>query len=147
MCVPWELNPQPFALLTQCSTTEPQEHRSLPNKAAASIPNDRLMTDWSISWPTRTGTFFHKVSLSWWECKLKKGCISHAICTKSHLYDIHIQFLVYLFIYVHSGVSIITSCMLNNYPCEREEHLNCIQCVLQIVKVFFKCTCRKYNTN
>ncbi len=24
--VPWELNPQPFALLTQCSTTEPQEH-------------------------------------------------------------------------------------------------------------------------
>ncbi len=26
MCDPWELNPQPFALLTQCSTTEPQEH-------------------------------------------------------------------------------------------------------------------------
>ncbi len=25
MCVPWELNTQPFALLTQCSTTEPQE--------------------------------------------------------------------------------------------------------------------------
>ncbi len=25
MCVPWELNLQPFALLTQCSTTEPQE--------------------------------------------------------------------------------------------------------------------------
>ncbi len=23
-CVPWELNPQPFALLTQCSTIEPQ---------------------------------------------------------------------------------------------------------------------------
>ncbi len=27
MCVPWELNPQPFALLTQCSTTETQEHK------------------------------------------------------------------------------------------------------------------------
>ncbi len=26
MCVPWKLIPQPFALLTQCSTTEPQEH-------------------------------------------------------------------------------------------------------------------------
>ncbi len=26
LCVPWELNPQPFMLLTQCSTTEPQEH-------------------------------------------------------------------------------------------------------------------------
>ncbi len=27
MCVPWALNPQLFALLTQCSTTEPQEHQ------------------------------------------------------------------------------------------------------------------------
>ncbi len=27
MCVPWELNPRPFALLTQCSTTEPQEQK------------------------------------------------------------------------------------------------------------------------
>ncbi len=26
VCVPWELNPRLFALLTQCSTTEPQEH-------------------------------------------------------------------------------------------------------------------------
>ncbi len=26
MFVPWELNPQPCALQTQCSTTEPQEH-------------------------------------------------------------------------------------------------------------------------
>ncbi len=26
MCVPWESNPQPFALLMQCSTTEAQEH-------------------------------------------------------------------------------------------------------------------------
>ncbi len=37
MCVPWESNPQPFALLTQCSTTEPQEHlanlRTLANKS------------------------------------------------------------------------------------------------------------------
>ncbi len=29
MCVPWDLNPQPFALLTQYSTTEPQEHLSV----------------------------------------------------------------------------------------------------------------------
>ncbi len=26
MCVSWELNPQPFALLTQCSTTEPLDY-------------------------------------------------------------------------------------------------------------------------
>ncbi len=25
VCVPWELNPQPFALLTQCFTNEPQK--------------------------------------------------------------------------------------------------------------------------
>ncbi len=29
MCVPWELNPQPFVLLTQCSTTEPLEQTIL----------------------------------------------------------------------------------------------------------------------
>ncbi len=29
MRVPWELNPWSFALLTQCSTTEPQEHLEL----------------------------------------------------------------------------------------------------------------------
>uniref|UniRef100_A0A9J8AF73 Uncharacterized protein n=1 Tax=Cyprinus carpio carpio TaxID=630221 RepID=A0A9J8AF73_CYPCA len=26
VCVPWELNSGPFALLTQCYSTEPQEH-------------------------------------------------------------------------------------------------------------------------
>ncbi len=30
ICVPWESNPQPFALLTQCSTTEP--HGNTLNK-------------------------------------------------------------------------------------------------------------------
>ncbi len=30
-CVPWELNPQPFALLTQCSTTEPYHLSSATN--------------------------------------------------------------------------------------------------------------------
>ncbi len=29
VCVTWELNPQPFAPLTQCSTTEPQEHKKI----------------------------------------------------------------------------------------------------------------------
>ncbi len=33
MCVPWELNPQPFVLLTQCSTTEPQEQLRATGKA------------------------------------------------------------------------------------------------------------------
>ncbi len=29
MCVPWESNPRPFALLTQCSTTEPHRNTVL----------------------------------------------------------------------------------------------------------------------
>ncbi len=33
MCVPWELNPRPFALLTQCSTTEPKEHYAFIKRA------------------------------------------------------------------------------------------------------------------
>ncbi len=35
MCVPWESNPQPFVLLTQCSTTEP--HRNNSNVVVASL--------------------------------------------------------------------------------------------------------------
>ncbi len=31
MHVPWELNPRPFVLLTQCSTTEPHEHSQQVN--------------------------------------------------------------------------------------------------------------------
>ncbi len=31
ICVPWESNPQRFALLMQCSTTEPQEHVHIQN--------------------------------------------------------------------------------------------------------------------
>ncbi len=37
MCVPWELNPLPFALLTQCSTTEPQEHKNVQEDTQATV--------------------------------------------------------------------------------------------------------------
>ncbi len=36
-CVPWELNPQPFVLLTQCFTTEPQEHWCIINVFTAAL--------------------------------------------------------------------------------------------------------------
>ncbi len=39
MRVPWELNPQPFALLTQCSTTEPQ----VPIKTVKHLPGVALV--------------------------------------------------------------------------------------------------------
>ncbi len=42
MCVPWELNPQPFTLLMQCSTAEPQEH-FLYNKPFALCMFNKLM--------------------------------------------------------------------------------------------------------
>jgi len=35
---PWESNPQPFALLIRCSTTELQEHHPLLNWHAFSVP-------------------------------------------------------------------------------------------------------------
>ncbi len=39
MCVPWESNPQPFALLTQCSTTEPQEHQDIESRLLRTLSN------------------------------------------------------------------------------------------------------------
>ncbi len=44
MCVPWELNPQPFVLLTQCSTTEPQEHiiKVKTHPALPKTPNSNM---------------------------------------------------------------------------------------------------------
>ncbi len=37
MCVPWKLNPQPFVLLTQCSTTEPREHIKQQNMKPCAV--------------------------------------------------------------------------------------------------------------
>ncbi len=43
MCVPWELNPRPFALLTQCSTTEPHHsHGAADCFVFSSAANDCL---------------------------------------------------------------------------------------------------------
>ncbi len=55
-CVPWESNPQRFALLTQCSTTEPQEqellagvlHRSTSCRCSSEL--DEVTIDPSCSW-------------------------------------------------------------------------------------------------
>ncbi len=49
ICVPWESNPQPFALLTQCSTTEPHRNtEDLPtpirNSGSLSIFKQQLKT-------------------------------------------------------------------------------------------------------
>ncbi len=46
-CVPWESNPQPFALLTQCSTTEPHRNNKLTYKqniCATTMTTKLLMT-------------------------------------------------------------------------------------------------------
>ncbi len=40
MCVPWESNPQPFALLTQCSTTEPHRNTIVKRKMRYARPNN-----------------------------------------------------------------------------------------------------------
>ncbi len=50
MCVPWESNPQPFALLTQCSTTEPQEQHdftaSLLLSSVSHDPSEIILIYW-----------------------------------------------------------------------------------------------------
>ncbi len=40
VCVPWELNPRPFALLMQCSTPEPQEHAWWPHDFKTEPPTE-----------------------------------------------------------------------------------------------------------
>ncbi len=45
MCVRWELNPQPFALLMHCSTTEPHENMNITRKKEHSpnqIPSENF---------------------------------------------------------------------------------------------------------
>ncbi len=51
MCVPWELNPQPFALLTQCSTTEP--HRDTMHIGRCTLSHCFAISPFPgvISWP------------------------------------------------------------------------------------------------
>ncbi len=41
MCVPWESNPQPSALLTQCSTTEPHRNNYNSTTQMATLLNER----------------------------------------------------------------------------------------------------------
>ncbi len=43
ICVLWELNPRPFVLLTQCSTTDPQEHIEKKNDILAYLKNEQLL--------------------------------------------------------------------------------------------------------
>ncbi len=58
MCIPWELNPQPFALLTQCTTTEPQEHYtvgvSLNQLFKRFIRNYRLIQKQNSHWLSKS---------------------------------------------------------------------------------------------
>ncbi len=55
MCVPWESNPQPSALLTQCSTTEPQEHNF--REAELKMHINLWMSQ-----------YFSFALLRWWSC-------------------------------------------------------------------------------
>ncbi len=44
MCVPWELNPQPFVMLTRCSTTEPQEATETENEISLSAKDNQCQS-------------------------------------------------------------------------------------------------------
>ncbi len=58
MCVPWESNPQPFALLTQCSTTEPQELIANLQKSKADSEKKGLQYYITWNWATEFDTIF-----------------------------------------------------------------------------------------
>ncbi len=49
MCVPWELNPRPFALLTQCSTTEPQENNIIYTRLLAKFTYTQIISYWWLN--------------------------------------------------------------------------------------------------
>ncbi len=72
MCVPWELNTQPFALLTQCSTTEPKEHRSKPVKFCIRNTSTYVTMTKALwfEWQKHVGDalFIHKSFLEWLFC-------------------------------------------------------------------------------
>ncbi len=51
MCVPWEANPQPFALLTTSSTTEPHDHSVfLPLFVLWNISHIIFATEFRMLW-------------------------------------------------------------------------------------------------
>ncbi len=53
MCVPWESNPQPFALLTQCSTTEPQEQLLCSSSGLMIALSQVPLNCWAVFYPRR----------------------------------------------------------------------------------------------
>ncbi len=74
MCVPWESNPQPFALLMQCSTTEPHKNTQLDGCTVTSstvknlgvVLDSNLSFENHISHVTKTAYFhFRNISKLW----------------------------------------------------------------------------------
>ncbi len=53
MCVPWESNPQPCALLTQCSTTEPQEQLLCSSSGLMIALSQVPLNCWAVFYPRR----------------------------------------------------------------------------------------------
>ncbi len=113
-CVPWESNPQPFALLTQCSTTEP--HR---NMLAFELNADKHAgrSHSSLAWRTRRPWFPTRMSnLDSSEHRTSLFLVSHIIheywacqiCFSS-LSSYTFMFLLFTFTFSHLADTFIQS--------------------------------------
>ncbi len=76
MFVPWELNPQTFALLTQCSTAEPQKHQANSLKLLY-VGENAQCTIWQIRQSVKTSNHWICHQRLWFPQKQSKSSYVH----------------------------------------------------------------------
>ncbi len=111
MCFSWESNPQPFALLTQCSTTESQEHFNKLHKKC--IEPTKCWFCWYsvISWPCSNWAHLWNAHLCQPSVRLSHDPPPH---THSHTLT-HIHTHTHTHTRTHTHTLTCTSCSCVSY--------------------------------
>ncbi len=91
-CVPWEMNPQPFALLTQCFTTEPQEHLCHVCRCGCVHFGGGHWFDRSAEWLIFAAYFQWIMFMDWWGSCANVFTVYWAFCPKR---STKIKFLIW----------------------------------------------------
>ncbi len=109
MCVPWELNPQPFVLLTQCSTTEPQELAQVCLRLATIKGYSKMCS--FIPQHNTTDVARFEGACNWHaDCRNVQSVLSRAIAHELNVHFSTISLLQRRFREIGSTVTTITSC-------------------------------------